>query len=61
VTYISLWVFFFYRKRRPVFYEELVGKKKGQLEGVSVIRFQWLSETASWLDRIQRVQKSHDE
>ena len=37
-------------KRRPAFYEELVDKKKGQLEGVNVIRFQWPSDTCNWLD-----------
>jgi|SRR5579862_3158386 len=59
-TYLSLWVFYFYHKRRPVFHEELVAKKKGLLEGVNVIRFQWPSETASWLDRIRRDEKSLD-
>ena len=52
-AYHSLWVFYFYLKRRPVFYEELVGKEKGQLEGLNVIRFRWPGETARWLERVK--------
>jgi hypothetical protein len=53
----SLWVFYFYWNRRPVFYEELVNKRKGALEGINVIRFQWPSDTATWLDGLDKPER----
>jgi hypothetical protein len=35
----SLWAIWFYWVRRPRFYQALVSKKKGKLEGVNVV---WL-------------------
>ena len=49
----SLWVFWFYWSRRPVFHEELVGKEKGRLEYVNVIWFQWPSKTERWVRKIE--------
>jgi hypothetical protein len=37
----SLWVIWFYRFRRPVFYEEFIGKKKGRFEGKNIL---WLQQ-----------------
>jgi len=49
----SLWVFWFYWYRRPAFYEELVGKRKGELEGINIIWFQWPSKTRQWLGKTE--------
>lgn len=40
-----------------MFYEELVDKRKGALEGINVIRFQWPSETATWLDGLDKLER----
>ena len=49
----SLWVFWFYWYRRPVFYRYLVGKEKGSLEGINVIWFRWPSKTQAWLAELE--------
>jgi len=49
----SLWVFLFYRYRRPTFYRDLVGKEKEKLEGVNVIWFQWPGHTQLWLAELK--------
>jgi hypothetical protein len=46
----SLWVFWFYWYRRPSFHEDLIEKKKNQLEGTNVIWFKWPSKTQKWLE-----------
>jgi hypothetical protein len=57
----SLWVFWFYWYRRPVFYEKLVRKEKGQMESVNVIWFQWPRETNEWLKMLSLlVRKESD-
>ena len=48
----SLWVFWFYRYRQPEFYEDLVGKKKGSLEGVNVVWLRWPKETDEFVRRL---------
>jgi hypothetical protein len=53
----SLSVFWFYRNQRPVFHEKLVGKEKGQLEGVNVIWFRWPRETDEWLKMLSLVRE----
>lgn len=45
----SLWVFWFYRYRRPQFYEYLVRKEKGLSEGVNVIWLRSSKETDEFL------------
>jgi len=49
----SLWVFWFYWSRRPVFHRDLVGKEKAKLEGINVIWFQWPGKTHAWLERLK--------
>lgn len=49
----SLWVFWFYWYRRPVFHQDLVGKYKGKLDGINVIWFQWPGKTQAWLERLK--------
>lgn len=56
----SLWVFWFYRYRRPMFYRDLAGKEKGKLEGANVIWFQWPGKTQAWLEALKAdSDKSH--
>lgn len=54
----SLWVIWFYWKRRPVFHEMLVGKDKAWREGVNVIWFRWPSDTEIWMKKVG-LKKDH--
>ena len=45
----SLWVFWFYRHRRPVFFDDLVGKQKGRYDGTNIIWSQWPGQVRQWL------------
>jgi len=49
----SLWVFWFYRYRRPIFCRDLIGKEKGRLEGTNIICFQWPGQTQAWLEALK--------
>jgi hypothetical protein len=40
-----------------MFYENLVRKKKGQMEGVNVIWFRWPMETNEWLKMLSHVRE----
>ena len=48
----SLWVFWFYRYRRPVYYQDLILKKKGRFEATNVIWFTRPGRTKDWLEEM---------
>jgi hypothetical protein len=54
----SLWVFYFYWNRRPVFREDLVGKNRDSLEGVNILWFKSPDATQKWLQTLQKALKS---
>jgi hypothetical protein len=48
-----LWAIWFFRARRPRFYEHLVAKKKGIVEGVNVVWLRSAREADEWLDSLK--------
>lgn len=47
-------VIYWYLFRRRIYVRELMGKKKGSLEGVNVLRFRWPDELEEWLCNLKQ-------
>jgi len=47
-------VVYWYYFRRRIYIRELLGKEKGSLEGVNVLRFRWPGELEEWLCNLKR-------